>query len=226
MEIIILAGGLGTRLRSEVNDVPKPMAPVGEKPFLAVILNHLSKFRITRIVISIGYLGHQISSYFGGSYKGIEIVYSTESEPLGTGGAIKKALAYLTEEQAVVVNGDTFIDLDFDKMFDKYLHDKPKMMMVLKSVDDCGRYGAVKMGTHNNVEEFERNRSGVGLINAGVYVVRTDIYDKNIPGVKFSFEEFVEMNLSELQVPAYISEGYFIDMGIPSDYKVAIEKFS
>ncbi|NVJ60869.1 MAG: NTP transferase domain-containing protein [Gammaproteobacteria bacterium] len=226
MEVIILAGGLGTRLRSEVSDVPKPMAPVGAKPFLEVILDNFLRFDISKFVISIGYLGGVISSYFGNSYKGIEIAYCHEDEPLGTGGAIKKALNYIENQQAIIVNGDTFIDLDFSDMFSQFSRQQSQIMIALKEVDNCSRYGTVKINSNNLVVDFSSNQTGKGLINTGVYMVSCDFFRKLFTEEKFSFEKYIESNVSSLNINAYISNSYFIDMGIPEDYQKAIKRFS
>ena len=112
MEAIVLAGGLGTRLRSVVSELPKPMAPVGDKPFLEYILKYLKKNGIDKVVLSVGYKWETIKEYFGDSFEDIELVYSIENEPLGTGGAIKQAMEYVSDVNVFIVNGDTFFDID------------------------------------------------------------------------------------------------------------------
>ena len=116
MEAIVLAGGLGTRLRSIVLDLPKPMAPIGDKPFLEYIFKYLKKSGVTRVVLSVGYKWKVIEEYFGSSFENIELVYSVENEPLGTGGAIKKAMTKIEGEKVYIINGDTFFDVNLNAL--------------------------------------------------------------------------------------------------------------
>ena len=113
MEAIILAGGFGTRLQSVVHDVPKPMAPVADKPFLAYLLDQLDRQGCTHAILAVGYKKEVIQNFFGSNYKGISLSYSVEDKPLLTGGALKKALKQATEDAVLVLNGDTFFDVDF-----------------------------------------------------------------------------------------------------------------
>ncbi|MDQ4678449.1 sugar phosphate nucleotidyltransferase, partial [Stenotrophomonas maltophilia group sp. RNC7] len=116
MEAIILAGGFGTRLRHIVSDVPKPMAPVNDKPFLEYILNYLSKYNFSKVIMAVGYKSDLIKEHFGNSFKGIKIEYSEEVIPLGTGGAIKKAVSICKDEEIFIINGDTFFDVNLREM--------------------------------------------------------------------------------------------------------------
>ena len=116
MEAIVLAGGLGTRLRSVVSDLPKPMAPIGDKPFLEYILKYLQKNGIKRAVLSVGYKWETIKEYFGDKFENIELIYSVEDEPLGTGGAIKKAMNQVKNSQVYIINGDTLFDVDLKSL--------------------------------------------------------------------------------------------------------------
>ena len=131
LEAIVLAGGLGTRLKSVVSNVPKPMAPIGDKPFLEYILKYLKKNGITRAILSVGYKSEIIEEYFGNNFEGIDLVYSVEKEPLGTGGAIKKAMSKVKSNQVYIINGDTFFDINLKSLI---LEDNSKIILSLKHI--------------------------------------------------------------------------------------------
>ncbi|WP_428737611.1 D-glycero-D-manno-heptose 1-phosphate guanosyltransferase [Sulfurimonas sp.] len=219
MEVIVLAGGLGTRLRSVLSEVPKPMAPIDDKPFLEYIFKYLEKNNITRIILSVGYKWHVIKDYFGDMYNNIELVYSVEDEPLGTGGAIKKAMNYVTNEEIYIVNGDTFFDVDLKLLS---LESKSKVALSLKKMYKFDRYGCVDIDSHGYVITFkEKIYREVGDINGGIYLVSNSLFDDYQIDKKFSFEEFLEHEVTSLKISAKIFENYFIDIGIPEDYEKA-----
>jgi D-glycero-alpha-D-manno-heptose 1-phosphate guanylyltransferase len=224
LNAIVLAGGLGSRLRSEVFNVPKPMAPVGSRPFLELVLDELLNYHIDRIILSIGYLGNVISSHFGNSYKGIEIIYCNEDNPLGTGGAIKKALGFVSSEQVLILNGDTFFKLNIQEMFSKFLKSKSKIMIALKVVENCQRYNAVDIDSKDFVKKFLQDQVGPGLISGGVYLLDVNYFSSKFSQEKFSFEKYIETH-NTLKVSTYTSNSFFIDIGIPEDYKRLKEKY-
>jgi D-glycero-alpha-D-manno-heptose 1-phosphate guanylyltransferase len=227
MEVIILAGGFGTRLQSVVKDVPKPMAEINGKPFLEYLLEYLSQYSITKIILSVGYKQDVIKEYFQNSYKHISLGYSCEDEPLGTGGAIKQALKLIAPEtkNVLVLNGDTFFQIDLQKL--KKINDtlSADITISLKEMIDFDRYGAIKIES-NLVKKFEEKKFyKKAYINAGVYMIKKNIFD-TLSETKFSFEEFLEKNLALLKVCPYISnKSYFIDIGIPEDYEKAKDDF-
>lgn len=219
MEAIVLAGGLGTRLRSVVVDLPKPMAPIGDKPFLEYILKYLQKNGITRAILSVGYKWETIKEYFGDKFENIELVYSVEDEPLGTGGAIKKAMNQVKNSQVYIINGDTFFDVDL-KSLD--LKDKSKLILSLKHMTDFDRYGCVEKDENNLVTAFtEKGYRESGNINGGIYLASKDIFSEYDLDEKFSFEEFMQENFKQLKINSAIFDNYFIDIGIPEDYEKA-----
>lgn len=224
MEAIVLAGGFGTRLQSVVKDVPKPMAAINGKPFLAYILDYLTYNGVRKIILSVGYKQEIIENYFGNSYKEIDIVYSKEEEPLGTGGAIKKALSYCESENILVLNGDTFFELNLQALLQEHKKANADVTMSLKKMYSFDRYGKVILEENRVVNIVEKEFSSFGIINGGVYIIQKDIF--NNTEEKFSFEQdFLEKKLSKLSVCAYIDKGYFIDIGIPQDYQKAIYDF-
>lgn len=219
MEAVVLAGGLGTRLRRVVTDLPKPMAPIGNKPFLEYILKYLEKNGIKRVILSVGYKWEIIQEYFGYEFENIELIYSVEDEPLGTGGAIKKAMNQVENSQVYIINGDTFFDVNL-KTLD--LKDKSKLILSLKHMTDFDRYGCVENDENNLVTAFtEKSYRKSGNINGGIYLASKDIFNEYDLDEKFSFEEFMQENFKKLQISSTIFDNYFIDIGIPEDYEKA-----
>ncbi len=222
-EAVILAGGLGTRLRSEVNQVPKSMAPIFGKPFLRWQLDYLKSFGIQKVVLAVGYLSDVIVQYFGTEYDGISIQYAYEKEPLGTGGAIKQALELTTSETVLILNGDTMFRLDLNKMFAFHTENKADFSLALKPMNNFERYGVVDFDSNHNVTGFqEKQKQTKGNINGGVYLLNKSIFTQQQFPEKFSFEkEFLEKKYTEYKFKAYLDNGYFLDIGIPKDYHQA-----
>ncbi|KRE72871.1 nucleotidyltransferase family protein [Paenibacillus sp. Soil750] len=223
MEAIILAGGLGTRLREVIWDLPKPMAPVGGKPFLHYILERLEMQGVRRVILAVGYKHETISSYFGHRFGQIRIAYSVEEEPLGTGGALKKAMTQISSDQVLVLNGDTLFQVDIPQLVQVHKERAADLTLSLKPMKRFDRYGAVIVSSDCRVLSFEEKRMcESGLINGGVYVARTDLWDPFELLAPFSFEQFLgSPNAQKLHMYGFPSEGYFIDIGIPEDYERA-----
>jgi D-glycero-alpha-D-manno-heptose 1-phosphate guanylyltransferase len=223
MQAIILAGGFGTRLRSVLSDVPKPMAPVQGKPFLAHLITYLQTQGVTDVILSVHYLREQIESYFCDSYQGVNIQYAVEDEPLGTGGAIKHALTLVkTADPIFVLNGDTFLKMNYQAMLKQHQQASPTLTMALRKIADCSRYGVV-MTENSNVTAFkEQGGSYPGLINAGVYLFSPSLFDDFSVPQQFSFErDFLFPQISILHPSAFVVDEFFIDIGIPEDYSRA-----
>ncbi|EHV4773224.1 nucleotidyltransferase family protein, partial [Campylobacter coli] len=215
MQAIVLAGGLGTRLRSVVQDLPKPMAPINGKPFLAFVLEYLKKQGITEIILSVSYKYELIQEYFKDEFHGMKIHYNIEKELLGTGGAIKDALKFVKNE-VYVLNGDTFFDIDLKKP----VLNSSKICIALKQMQNFDRYGTVNVDEQGIVTSFEEKVfKKQGLINGGVYLLKKDIFNNFSLERKFSFEEFLQENYKTLKIQTQIFDDYFIDIGVPKDYK-------
>lgn len=215
-EAIILCGGLGTRLKSVISDIPKPMAPIKDKPFLEFILEYLKRQNITKIILAVSYKYEIIQNYFQNSYLDMEIVYSIENEPLGTGGATFQALKLIDGDNAYVLNGDTIFDINLNDLKLK----NSKICVALKQMKDFDRYGSVDIDKYNNIISFnEKKFRSDGLINGGIYLVSKDIFNGFNLNSKFSFEEFFQNNFLKLKARACIFDRYFIDIGIPQDYR-------
>ena len=221
MQAIILAGGLGTRLRSVVSDVPKPMAMINDKPFLYYLLNTLNNQGFNKVILAVGYKKEVIEDYFKNQFKNIKIVYSVEDQPLGTGGAIKKALDYVDESYAYIFNGDTFFDIDFSKF-----KTSKDIAIACKYLENFDRYGKVEITDGIITSFYEKQSNQSGYINGGVYCIKKDIFKNYNFSEKFSFEkDFLEPYITKLSIEAYCSNSYFIDIGIPEDYYKAQEDF-
>ncbi|MES2677064.1 MAG: D-glycero-beta-D-manno-heptose 1,7-bisphosphate 7-phosphatase [Pseudomonadota bacterium] len=225
MQAIILAGGFGTRLQSIVKDVPKPMADINGLPFLSYLFTYLKNHNITDVVLSVGYLHQKIIDYFGNSYLGINIKYAIETEPLGTGGAILNSLKFIDQNQPVIIlNGDTFLQIDYQKLSDFHEQKESDLTIVLRHLEDCSRYGSVTIDDKNSIVNFsEKNlTTKSGYINGGIYVINPKIFSNyNLPN-KFSFEQdFLSKYLKATKPFGFIAEEYFIDIGIPEDYQKA-----
>ena len=217
MEAIILAGGLGTRLRSVVSEVPKCMAPVGGKPFLQYMLEWLSRFDITHVVLSVGYLKEVIFDFISSREWPFEISYAIEKEPLGTGGGIVLAISKCRGDKVYVLNGDTFFNVD--------LNDLPfvaPVTLALKPMRNFNRYGAVDWDGDLVTGFHEKQPCAEGLINGGVYAIDRSQLDLVLYPKKFSFETDLLVPLTSLfLVAGRVLDGYFIDIGIPEDFERA-----
>lgn len=222
-EAIVLAGGFGTRLAHVVPDVCKPMAPVAGRPFLRFVMDQLAAAGVERAVVADGYRKEQIEEYFGGFYRGMDVAYSPEEEPLLTGGAVKQALARCECEWAFVMNGDTWLDVDFGAM--EAAADKApetvKAIIAVKRMRDFERYGTVDVDDNCIITAFhEKKPCAEGLINAGVYLIRKDAL-ADMPQ-KFSLEsDWFECVVGTEKLVACECAGGFIDIGVPEDYEMA-----
>lgn len=228
-EAIILAGGFGTRLQSVVSDAPKPMAPVNDVPFLNYIFDYLTFFKIEHVVLSTGYLSEKISGYYKEEFKGIKISYTKEETPLGTGGGIRLAMEKCTTKNILVLNGDSFFDVDLQAYYPLHEQFNSDCTLALRKVSNASRYGTIKLSDTSAITEF-KEKDGIeqeGLINGGVYILNRDLFlSKTKPDVAFSIEkDFFENRINELHIFGFEYDGYFIDIGIPEDYKKAQDDF-
>lgn len=221
-EAIILAGGFGTRLRSVVSNVPKPMAPVAGRPFLAYVLDRLKGQGYSHVVLATGYLHEKVEEYFGKDYHGITIDYAHELSPLGTGGAIVNALQHCSEDFITVLNGDTMFDIDHEELCRRADQWQTPLTAVLRWVPDAGRYGSVEVDSNGLITAFREKdpATGSGMINGGIYRLQRSLLDGYAVGKQFSFEKEVLQALGK-PFRAYAANGYFIDIGIPEDYQRA-----
>lgn len=222
-EAIILAGGLGTRLRPVVSDVPKCMALVAGKPFLSFIIAYLLKQGVNKFIYAIGYKGEIIRDFINSEYPNLDNRFSFEEEPLGTGGAIKLACRLSTEENVLILNGDTIFKIDIDELSSFHLKTSAHCTLCLKPMQDFSRYGVVELNIDNSIRNFKEKKAYKhGLINGGVYALnRNKFLQENLPE-RFSFEnDYLQTYFNKGKMYAVIQDKYFIDIGIPEDYEKA-----
>jgi D-glycero-alpha-D-manno-heptose 1-phosphate guanylyltransferase len=218
---IVLAGGLGTRLRTAVPDLPKPMATVAGKPFLWWLFNYLQTQGVVQTYLSVGYKREAIVGYFGTQLGEMRLEYVLEEYPLGTGGAIAHVLAHADIDSALVLNGDTLAMLDIRRFMREAQEQKADIALAAALVTDTARYGAVQIDpVDKRVIGFtEKGNAGPGYINAGVYMVKRDLFVRFGLGDAFSLEhDLIKAHLSEMRVVAFECVTGFIDIGIPDDY--------
>ena len=232
MQAILLAGGLGTRLRSVVSDRPKPMALIGEKPFMEYVVHELSRHGITDIIFAVCYKGSMVEEYFGDGSgfiapdgTPITVHYAYEEELLGTAGAIKNAGRFVTEDSFFVLNADTFYQIDYSRLVTMQRESDLDMALVLREVPDISRYGAAVLMNGRLTGFNEKSAEAKpGTINGGVYLMKRALLDE-IPAGKVSLEnEMIPKWLSEGRaLGGFVNDGYFIDIGIPEAYYQFIE---
>jgi D-glycero-alpha-D-manno-heptose 1-phosphate guanylyltransferase len=222
-EMIILAGGFGTRLQSVVSDVPKPMAPVDGRPFLAYLLDYWIGQGIQHFVISTGYLANVIMLYFGEFYRSARITYVHENSPLGTGGALRLILNALTweAEQVLMANGDTWFPVQLDQFCASSSRCDSIINVALKRLEKNDRYAGVKVSAEGKITSFGERNNGTSYINAGCYLMNVSDTKSALlcmPNA-FSLEnDFLIPLALQGRVGACIQDQPFLDIGIPDDY--------
>ncbi|MBB1635741.1 nucleotidyltransferase family protein [Cupriavidus sp. UME77] len=221
---LILAGGLGTRLRSVLGDLPKPMADVAGKPFLWWLLKQLENQGLRDAYLSVGYRHEQVRAGMGDTFGEMRLHYIVEEEPLGTGGAILKAVAEIPGDDVLVFNGDTLAVVDLAAFVADAEATRADVALAVANVSDATRYGTVEIDDARRICAFiEKGRNGPGLINAGVYHLRkAALADR--PGLpqRFSFEQdFLGRFIDEIHLSAHPGVSDFIDIGVPDDYRAA-----
>ncbi len=221
MEAIVLAGGLGTRLRRVMPDVPKPMAPIAGRPFMEILLGLLARKGFSRAILSLGFMAERISDYFGSRHAGIDLAYVVEDTPLGTGGAIRLASEICTQDHFFVFNGDTYLDLEAHSVEQQW-QTRRNPIVVAKLVPDTTRYGRLAIQDGHITDFIEKGVGEPGFINAGCYVLATDALAHFPLKFPFSIESgYLVPEVARATVEAFVTEGTFIDIGIPEDYERA-----
>jgi D-glycero-alpha-D-manno-heptose 1-phosphate guanylyltransferase len=222
-EAIILAGGLGTRLRTEVPDRPKCMALVSGRPFIAYLIEYFQKNGVEKFILSLGYKHEVVVEYIRSQFPDDDIRFSIEDEPLGTGGAIKLACGMTSSTSVLVLNGDTYFRVDPLELAAFHQKKEAHCTLALKPMTEFDRYGVVVVDDDQAVCRFEEKRHySFGLINGGVYMLQREPFLREELPRKFSFEkDYVEYFYDKRPLYGLIQEGYFVDIGIPEDYRRA-----
>lgn len=221
-EVIILAGGLGTRLRSAVPELPKCMAPVNGKPFIAYVIDHFQQQGVHNFIFALGYK-NEIFETLLSSLSTINYKLSTEQEPLGTGGAIKLACSVASSENVLVTNGDTLFKANLKSVSDFHEENNADCTLCLKPIQQFDRYGVVELNNKSRIVSFkEKQFYESGYINGGLYALnRNKFIQEHLPE-KFSFEkDYMEKLYNQRKMFGIVQDEYFIDIGIPEDYAKA-----
>lgn len=224
----ILAGGLGTRLRSVVPDRPKVLADIGGKPFLVYLLDQLTRSGISRVVLCTGYMGDQVRAMFEDTYGSLCLNYSQERSPLGTGGALRLALPLITSDTVLVMNGDSVCAADLNAFWTWHCTRGAAATILLTEVADTTRYGRVLVDADGRVLSFAEKDggSGPGWINAGVYLCRRNLLETIPPDHEISLEREMFPNWIGASLFGFRSQGRFLDIGVPESYAQAESFFS
>lgn len=218
----VLAGGLGTRLRSVVTDRPKVLAEVKGRPFLSYLLDQLESVGIRDVVLCTGYMGDRIRETYGNRYGTLSLVYSQESSPLGTGGALRLALPLMRSDTVLIMNGDSLCTVDLKAFWDWHRARAAQATVVLAEVPDTGRFGRVQVDPHGRIFRFDEKdgSQGPGWINAGVYMVARPLLE-TIPATGLVS---LERDMFPAWIPqrfyGYQSRGPFLDIGTPEAYEL------
>lgn len=225
MDAIILAGGLGTRLRPVIADLPKPLAPVCGHPFLDFLFHQLQQCEgIEKIVLAVGYRAYQIVAHCEKHPPSFPLLFSFEEAPLGTGGALAHAASFTTSQTVCVLNGDSYLGFSWHAFLHAHRASKAQMTIACHEVEDVSRYGAIDFHpvTHR-VECFEEKGEarGKGWINGGVYLIERELFSTLPKKEAFNLEKEGFPLLLKKPIFAYLSSGTFIDIGIEASYKEA-----
>lgn len=227
INVAILVGGQGRRLAQKVTGKPKVLAEIGKHPFLEYLLHQLNQANFKNVILCTGYLGNQIKKTFGERYKNLYLLYSPEQVPLGTAGSLRKAFPFFNSQTILVMNGDSFCNVDFKKFWRFHLNKNSKASLVLSSVSDASRSGKVVLGSDDSIIEFQekKTKAGAGLVNAGIYLIEKTLIEKIPQDKKISLEKDVFPNWIGKRFYGYKSNNSFIDIGTPENYAQAEQFF-
>lgn len=227
VRVCVLAGGLGTRLQPSVADRPKPLAVIGDRPFLSYLFDQLAGAGCRQAVLAVGYRGEQIRQHFGDRYGPLRLAYSMEEQPLGTGGAVRLARRQLESDPVLIMNGDSFLDADLPAFLAFYREKRARLAMALARQEETSRFGRVELGPDGRVSGFveKSGPGGAGLINGGIYLVSAEFLD-SLPEGTVSLERQVFPAWMGKDFFGWIGEGAFIDIGTPESYAGAAGFFA
>jgi len=220
---VILAGGLGTRLRQVVSDQPKVMAQINGKPFIAYLLDQLVAAGIGRVIISTGYMADIVEDTIGARYNGLHVDYSREETPLGTAGALKLAEQIVDSEYCLVMNGDSYTEFDAISLFISHKQKNANITILVKAVSNTSHFGTIQMNKQNEIIKFMEKESStnIGLINTGIYIMKTSTLQKIPNKTPCSLEYNFFPAMIGKNIYGNETEGNFIDIGTPESYAQA-----
>ncbi|KZN37630.1 hypothetical protein N474_05230 [Pseudoalteromonas luteoviolacea CPMOR-2] len=224
MDVIVLVGGKGTRLSSIVNNLPKPLAPIGNRPFFDLVLHRLrSAFgQHLHLILATGHLHEHFEQYANANQPLANISLSREREPLGTGGAIRNAMQLSTQKHVLVLNGDCYFDIDYCA-FTQQVTNKGAISLAAAYVPDISRFGALTIDPDSGLitEFLEKGKQGAGYINAGVYLINKAEFLASTATTPFSFEQYLSEFAASKSLYSQCYRAEFIDIGTPEDYQKA-----
>lgn len=223
IDVVILCGGLGTRLRPVVSDRPKVLAKIGEKTFLDILIDNATNQGFKNIILCVGYLKRQIKNHFDCG-KDYNIMFSEEEEPLGTGGALKKAKPLIKSNPFVVMNGDSICNINFHDFYDFHVNKKATLSMALVRTKAAQDFGSVILDESQRITSFKEKvvSKDECLINAGIYLMQKDVFSYMPDENRFSLEYDFFPRIIEERCFGFIIEDELIDIGTPERYKKAI----
>jgi D-glycero-alpha-D-manno-heptose 1-phosphate guanylyltransferase len=218
VKAIVLCGGLGTRLGELTREVPKPLLDVGGRPFMHYVLDRLAAAGIVDVTLATSFQSGMFAGLYGDRWCGIRIRHSVEQEPLGTGGAVRQAMAVAQADEALVLNGDTLFEMSIEAFIAFQRARQAQVAVAVRRVADASRYGSVHKARDGRVVRFgEKSEHGDGLVNAGIYIIQASAFDE-VKALRFSLEnDLLAIGSERLSMYAFEAEGYFVDIGIPED---------
>jgi NDP-sugar pyrophosphorylase family protein len=227
IDVVILCGGIGSRLAKIVNDRPKPMARINQQPFLDILINYFTRFGLRRFILCAGYMSEIIQEYYGQKSSQLEFVVSNERTSLGTAGCIKKAQKFIQSEPFLVANGDSFCSLNLLELYDFHMSRSALMSMVVVESDETANSGLVQLDDSQRIINFEEKKSkaGINYINAGIYLFQKKILSLIPENKKYSLEYDLFPELIKHDSFALVSGEELIDIGTPKRYELAKEYF-
>jgi len=227
-DVVLLCGGLGTRLQSIVSDRPKPMAMVNKRPFLEILLDQFSDQGFKRFILCTGHLSMVVRSHFKGSYRDLDIVISEEPAALGTAGAVKNAASYIQSDPFIAANGDSYCEVDLKGFLEFHLQKSANMSMVVASTDNACDYGTVELGNDQQILSFKEKHKTVqnGLISAGIYIFNRNILAQIPDKIKCSLENDIFPDLAGSRSYGFKAAAEVLDIGTPERFARAQDNFT
>lgn len=221
IDVVILAGGLGTRLRVVIKDKPKCLAPINGKPFIDILLEHYIEQGLKRFIICVGHLHEQVTEHLK-ERDDCEIIFSLEDEPLGTGGAVKKAIPLVESENVLVANGDSICSVDYLSFLNFHRYKKADFSMVLSKDDARQDAGNVKIDKNAQIVSFnEKDAKGNGFINSGIYIMQTECFKQMPTENKFSLEyDLFPVLIKSAKCFGYAVDSKVYDIGTPERLEI------
>ena len=226
IDVAILCGGFGKRLRREIGESQKVMAVVGQEPFLDVVLKNLIAQGFKRFILMTGYQADSVEKYYSKNNFGVAIEFSRENEPLGTGGALKNARPLIQSEPFICMNGDSWCSLDYKALLNFYFSKKTSAALVLSKVKDTQDFGAITIDPAQRILNFQEKQksssvAGPFCVNAGVYCFSKEVFDWMPAAKKFMFETDFFPSIVPKKIYGFVTEQKFLDIGTPQRFKKA-----